>query len=719
MALTRPGTSADDPSLAAAGLIGRSDRLERSTTQTGADRQGARAAAEPGAEPGAEPTERWADAALAAALFSIDPHGLGGVLVRAGVGPVRDAWLDLLRGIWPADAPWRKLPTQSSDDRVLGGLDLTATLQQGRPVAQRGLLAEADGGMLLVPMAERLPRSTAAHLCAALDRGEVVAERDGITLQAVARCGVVALDESAADDEPTPSALRERLGLQIDLEGLALGDVRLSSQGRSNDPSIDGLHDRRVGRAEAELIADLRLAVDAARQRLGQVQLGADELQALVGAAAALGVDSLRAAWLACVAARAHAAWSGHDRVDSEDASAAVRLVLVPRATRMPSLESAPAPDDEPAAAAEPPPPQPAADAPAEPPPPPPPPPAAQAAEPANEAKPDPGPQNEQPPDDAEPAPTEPLDERLLAAAIAAMPPGLLARLAVAASLAGGGRGAGRAGATRVGLRRGRPAGVRRALPARGARLSLIDTLRAAAPWQRVRAAALQPTPPASGDGHARAAPSAARRVLVRPEDLHIRRYQQRSETTTVFLVDASGSAALHRLAEAKGAVELLLADCYVRRDSVALVAFRGTTAELLLPPTRSLVRAKRTLAGLPGGGGTPLAAGLDAAFAVADAVRRRGDLPLLVLLTDGRANITRNGEPGREQAELDAHQSARRWRASGLVSLLVDTSAKPHPAAHRLAAEMNAVYLPLPHADASRLSGAVIGALGGLRDAA
>ena len=118
--------------------------------------------------------------------------------------------------------------------------------------------------------------------------------------------------------------------------------------------------------------------------------------------------------------------------------------------------------------------------------------------------------------------------------------------------------------------------------------------------------------------------------MRLRREDFRVTRREQRSRTTTIFVVDASGSLALDRLAEAKGAVELLLADCYQRRDEVAVLAFRGRGAVLLLPPTRSLVRAKRSLATLPGGGGTPLAAGIDAGFLLAESVRRDGDMPTL-----------------------------------------------------------------------------------------
>ncbi len=182
----------------------------------------------------------------------------------------------------------------------------------------------------------------------------------------------------------------------------------------------------------------------------------------------------------------------------------------------------------------------------------------------------------------------------------------------------------------------------------------------------------------------------------------------QQARSLSIFVVDASGSAAVARLAEAKGAVELLLAECYLRRDQVALVAFRGTGAQLLLPPTRSLVRAKRCLATLPGGGGTPMAAGIDAGFLLAESARRGGLTPTLILLTDGRANVTRAGTGGRALAQAEASEAARRVRAARLAALLLDTSPRPAPQAASLAADLGAVYVALPYADASALSGAV-----------
>ena len=228
------------------------------------------------------------------------------------------------------------------------------------------------------------------------------------------------------------------------------------------------------------------------------------------------------------------------------------------------------------------------------------------------------------------------------------------------------GAAAGKSGASKKSMTRGRPAGVRSGKPRHGVRLSIIETLRAAAPWQQIRRKN-NPERFASGE--------APRRVDVRSEDFRIQRYKERAQTTTIFVVDASGSSALHRLAEAKGAVELLLADCYIRRDRVALLVFRGTTAELLLPPTRSLVRAKRGLAALPGGGGTPLAAALTAAGDLAELIRKKGETPVIVLMTDGRANIARDGGAGRARATQEALAAARAMRGARLTAAVVDTS--------------------------------------------
>ena len=119
-------------------------------------------------------------------------------------------------------------------------------------------------------------------------------------------------------------------------------------------------------------------------------------------------------------------------------------------------------------------------------------------------------------------------------------------------------------------------------------------------------------------------------------------------------------------------------------------------------------MRAKRSLAELPGGGGTPLAAGFDAAAVLADAVRRRGDSAVVVILSDGRANVARDGGPGRPRAEADARLAAAALRACGAAIVFVDTSTQPHPLARELAGLMGGRYLFLPHAEAATLSAAV-----------
>lgn len=538
------------------------------------------------------------DAAMAACLLAVDPTGLGGAVLRCRPGVERDRWLALLRSLLPADMPQRRLPPGIGDDALLGGLDLTATLARSRPVHRPGLLESVTDGVLVMPMAERLSRATAARLNAG---------------QEAHHYAMVALDEGLEEQAPPP-ALTDRLAFLPDL-----------TEPPAATPFTAG-------------------QVAAARARLPRVVSDEALIEAILGTAMACGVASLRAPMLALRAARASAALHGRDVPDASDAACAVRLVLGPRATRLP----APPEDDAP--------------------------------------PPEPPPESRE---KSQPGTSETLEDVVLAAERAVLPAQLLASLA-ALGLRGRAPSAGREGAERISLKRGRPIGSRPGEPRDGARLALLETLRAAAPWQKLRPRA----------EHAA--------IAVRREDFRIQRFRENSESTAIFVVDASGSAALHRLAEAKGAVELLLAECYSRRDRVAVIAFRGKAAELLLPPTQSLVRAKRALAGLPGGGASPLASGLDAALTMARLERRGGRTPLIVVLSDGRANMARDGRTGRPIAEEDALAVAKMLRAEKISTLIVDTAPRPQPFCATLAAATGGRCLPLPQAGAQALAGAV-----------
>ncbi len=404
--------------------------------------------------------------------------------------------------------------------------------------------------------------------------------------------------------------------------------------------------------------------IAAARARLADVVLPPEAVTTVVVVAAKLGISSLRAPLLALMAARASAALEGHATVTEDDLVTATELVLAPRATRFPedTVEDDAQPDDPP--------------------------------------PPEPDPQEPTPPDTEAEDPPQPdalPEEVLLEAARAILPADLLARLAAGRTPRASKSNAG-SGAVKKGNRRGRPLPSRPGRLDGQSRIDLVATLRAAAPWQTIRR---------------KLTPDAPQKVLIRAEDIRLRRFQEKSDRLLIFAVDASGSAAFARLAEAKGAVELLLGEAYARRDHVALVTFRGDRAEVLLPPTRSLVQTKRRLAGLPGGGGTPLAAGLQSALGLADQSRGRGMTPSIALLTDGKANITLDGTANRPAAAADAERMAQALRASFTPALVIDMSPRPQRQLQDLAQTMDAPYVPLPRADAARLSAAVNGALG------
>jgi magnesium chelatase subunit D len=595
------------------------------------------------------------DAATIAALFAVDPIGLGGVALRSPACDNRDQWLALLKTLLPTQTPLRRVPLNINDTALLGGLDLGATLQAGKPIALQGLLSQADGGVLVLAMAERMSVSSAARFGSVLDTGMVALQRDGLDTSTQASLGLVALDEGANDDEQMPASLADRLAFRL----------LMSAQ----DEDEEG----------PEWSAQ---EVLKARQLLPQVTMDDEAVQALCAAALALGIDSLRASVFAVRVARAAAALSGSHTVEEEHTGVAARLVLAPRATRLPPQAPPESQEDEAET-----PPEEAKEAPPEPPSP-----DAQ----NNEAQENSPPEEPDETQNEDPGPSENLADLVLEAAQAAIPAGLLASLKIGQLQRAKTPTSGSAGAMQKNALRGRPVGARKGEPSAGQRINVLETLRAAAPWQKLRQRQLALTD------------SQKQGIVVRKEDFHVTRFRQSGQTTTVFVVDASGSSALNRLAEAKGAVELLLADCYVRRDSVAVLAFRGQTAELILPPTRSLARAKRSLAALPGGGGTPLANAIEASMLLADQLRKKGETPIVVLLTDGKGNIARDGKPGRTQAATDALAAAAEMRLRGFSTLLVDTSPQSQDAAKNLAQVMGAQYLALPYAGANTLNQAV-----------
>jgi magnesium chelatase subunit D len=571
----------------------------------------------------------------AAGILAVAPGLVGGVRIRDGAGPLVRAWTDHVAELLSGQGTLRRLPGRMDADRLLGHVDVAESLRAGGRRYRPGILEEVGRGVLLLPMADRADPEVLAILSQVLDTGLAVTPGSGAGGTAV-DLAVVALDDARADEAGTPELLAERLALHLALD-----------TARADDPGGTPHHPRGTPPGPGEGTPYTHGDVEAARTLAPRVSLDPEQVEALAFLGLRIGAPSLRTAAQAAAVARIRAALQGRTGVQDEDLAIAVSLVLMPRATVLPEPvqdESSPPPDGPP-----PPPPEPGEDTGG---------------------------------DEQNAGEVQELAERVLEATRVHLPDGL----ELAEAMARSGARSGRRGALIRQLREGHRVGARPGDPRREGRLDLSATLRAAAPWQRLRR---------------RDAPERNAKVLVEKSDLHVQLRARRSATATIFLVDASGSQALNRLAEAKGAVELLLGDSYVRREEVALIAFRGTGAETLLPPTRSLVRARRALAGLPGGGGTPLAAGIMEGLRMALRLRDGGMTPRMVCLSDGRPNVTREGKGGRPQAREESLAAARLVAREGVPFLILDTSPRGEPFAGELARAGAGQHLHLPRADA------------------
>ena len=455
--------------------------------------------------------------------------------------------------------------------------------------------------------------------------------------------GVIAFDESDSVDESISPRLLDRLAFELYLDQLSLADIKESLEVNAED-------------------------IEEARKLLPSVKCSDEYLEVMTKAGFSLGVSSFRANHFALEVAKTLAALRGLVEVSQDEVIDAARLVYTPskRAYMPPEMDQS---EDQ-----------------------------------SNEDQNDQDPDSEQ--EDSQGDPESPdeikqeqpseqeLEDIVVQAVKASIPPKLLRQ---SKDVMRAGKSAahvsGKSGSIQKNFLSGRPLGARKGRPTDGKRLDILKSIRAAIPWQRLRKGMLV---------HKQANQSQSR-IDFRAEDLHIKQYLRRRGTVTIFLVDASGSSATQRLAEAKGALEELLAQCYIRRDEVAMLSMRGAKAEVVLPPTRSLARAKRNLAALPGGGGTPLASGFRAANEMAISLQRKGLTPIIVIMSDGKANVNLQGVGGRGGAHADALTAAKELRLKNHRVLFVDTSPQPEILAQELSGTMAAQYFPLPFAGSGK----------------
>ena len=586
-------------------------------------------------------------------LLAVEP-GLRGAVFSAAVGTGKSS---LARGIRALlgddDTPFVEIPTSIDIENLVGGLDLEATLRTGQVAIQPGALARAHRGFAYVDGINLLTDGIANQILAALDNGEVRVEREGVSRVSPARFNLIGSYDPA--EGPPRRHLLDRLGLIVPLSPATTPDQRETVIRRNLLTHAD---------LWAEDLQFVRGLVLTAREHLPNVDISPAQIRQLSATALHYGVEGHRVDLFAVMAARAAAALELRDEVSDEDLLLAARLVIVPRATHIP---------------ASPPPEQP---------PPPPPPEPEQTAPDESDAE------GEEPP----PLPDTllPPPEQILEALETALPDALedLPFQTLQRGQAGS-RGS-------TDGKRGRHVRSVPGNPSRQ-RIDVVATLRSAAPWQRVRA-----NKAAAKKGNN------TRRVRLEMDDIRVKQYRSKAGALFCFAVDASGSMALHRMRQAKGAVHALLQKAYVHRDRVALIAFRGEQAELLLPPSQSVELARRALDLLPTGGGTPLASALLLADDIAQQARQRGILQtVLVLLTDGRANV---GLGADSNVRDELQRIGRYIAASPLRVIVVDTqrSYLSRGEARQLAEWLGGDYAYLPNASGGHIADLATSVAGG-----
>ena len=519
-----------------------------------------------------------------------------------------------------------ELPVGATEDRVVGTIDIEQAIQKGERRFEPGVLAAANRGILYIDEVNLLDDHLVDVLLDAAAMGINHVEREGISFSHPAR--FILVGTMNPEEGNLRPQLLDRFGLAVENKGLRDQEARMEVVRRriayESDP--EGFTAFWEVGQEA-----LRRRIEEAKGLLLHVSLGEDLLELISRICIDLAVDGHRADIVMFKTARALAAYNGRREVNEEDVREAAELALLHRQRRQPF--------DQPHLEEE------------------------QLEETVQRWRRDRGKQgeNQRSPsegdsgDDPRGPKDEPDGDRQEQLFEIGTPfPVRQIRLPARDEVRR--QGAGRRSESKTTARTGSYVGS--VIPTgKASDLAFDATVRAAAPFQLGR----------KSDGSSETA------LLIQSQDIREKVREKKVGNLILFVVDASGSmGAEQRMSATKGAILSLLMDAYQRRDRVGMVIFRGEGAELVLPPTRSVELARRRLNELPTGGRTPLARGLQLGLQTIEQELRRDKemIPLLVLVSDGRANV---GIGGGDPLE-EARQMARRARAADIRSIAIDT---------------------------------------------